>query len=64
MWINLEKITAFGVAMMLGALVIAGIIQVTSEPSYQIVYDCREANVSLDFPIEVKHRCEKLLKRK
>jgi hypothetical protein len=64
MWINLERIGIISIIMMAVIVFTAFVFQITQKPTYQIVYDCKEMNIRPDFPIEVKHRCEKLMKRK
>jgi hypothetical protein len=64
MWINLERIGIISIIMIAAMVFAALIFQLTEKPSYQIIYDCKEMNISPDFPIEVKHRCERLMKRK
>jgi len=32
-------------------------------PRFEIVYDCKEADIDLNFPVEVKDRCARLKKQ-
>ena len=32
-------------------------------PRFEIVYDCKEADIDLNFPLEVKDRCARLKKQ-
>jgi hypothetical protein len=34
-----------------------------NDPTYEIKFDCRQAYVRFDYPIEVKDKCRKLMKK-
>ena len=49
-------------AIMVGVTALAAaIIQMTREPLTYVKYDCTIAEISPDFPIEVKAKCRDLL---
>jgi len=64
MWINLNRIGIIAISMSAIMLMVAFVFQLTEKPTYQIVYNCKEMDVSPDFPIEVQDRCRRLMKRK
>jgi hypothetical protein len=34
-----------------------------NDPTYEVKYDCRQASIRLDYPIEVKDKCKKVMKK-
>jgi len=34
-----------------------------NDPTYEIKFDCRQASIRIDYPIEVREKCRKLMKK-
>ena len=60
MWINFERFVGIFVVIILAIGAVGLILRFTEEPYYEIRYDCREAETNINFPIEVKDRCQRL----
>ena len=60
MWINLNRFVGIFIFFTLFVGAVGLILRFTEEPYYEIKYDCREAETTINFPIEVKDRCQRL----
>ena len=66
MWINidLKKIVGLFVILFLPMWLITALVTwINDEPTYEVKYDCRQATIRIDYPIEVKEKCKKLMKK-
>lgn len=66
MWINvnLTKIVLLFLAIATPMwLITAAVTYFDNDPAYEIKFDCRQAPLRLDYPIEVKEKCKKLMKK-
>lgn len=34
-----------------------------NDPTYEIRFDCRQASIRIDYPIEVKEKCKRVMKK-
>jgi hypothetical protein len=39
------------------------VTQSNSDPAYEIRFDCRQASLRIDYPIEVREKCRKIMKK-
>lgn len=66
MWINinLSKIALvfFAIAVPMWLITVA-ITYFDNDPVYEVRFDCRQAAFRVDYPIEVKEKCRKLMKK-
>ena len=63
MWINLPRITVISILFIASFFVAAVIYKSSVRPRFEIVYDCKEADMDVNFPVEVKDRCARLKKQ-
>ena len=63
MWINLPRITLISILFIASFFVAAVIYKSAVRPRFEIVYDCKEADMDVNFPVEVKDRCARLKKQ-
>lgn len=66
MWINvnLSKLFLLFIALIAPMWLIAGLITwINDDPTYEVRYDCRQATVRIDYPIEVREKCKKVMKK-
>ena len=63
MWINLPRIATISILFIASFFFAAVIYKSAVRPRFEIVYDCKEADVDLNFPLEVKDRCARLKKQ-
>lgn len=63
MWINLPRITFISILFFASFFVAAVIYKSVVRPRFEIVYDCNEAEMDVNFPVEVKDRCARLKKQ-
>ena len=63
MWINLPRITFISILFIASFFVAAVIYKSAVRPRFEIVYDCNEAEMDVNFPVEVKDRCVRLKKQ-
>jgi hypothetical protein len=63
MWINLPRITVISILFIASFFFAAVIYKSAVRPSFEIVYNCNEAETDLNFPVEVKDRCARLKKQ-
>ena len=63
MWINLPRITVISIAFIASFFFAAVIYKSAVRPRFEIVYDCSEADMDVNFPVEVKDRCARLKKQ-
>ena len=66
MWINinLTKIVLLFLAIAMPMwLITVAVTYFDDTPPYEVKFDCRQAPLRLDYPIEVKEKCKKLMKR-
>ena len=63
MWINLPRITLISILFIASFFVAAVIYKSSVRPRFEIVYDCKEADMDVNFPVEVKDRCARLKKQ-
>ena len=50
------------VLMLVVAMVVLRIVVESADSHDEVVYDCRLAEISVDYPVQVKEKCRKLLK--
>lgn len=66
MWINvnLTKIVLLFLAIAVPMWLLTAIVTYfDSDPIYEIRFDCRQAPLRIDYPIEVKEKCKKLMQK-
>ena len=63
MWINLPRIAFVSILFFASFFVAAVIYKSVVRPRFEIVYDCKEADMDVNFPLEVKDRCARLKKQ-
>jgi hypothetical protein len=63
MWINLPRMATISILFIASFFFAAVIYKSSVRPRFEIVYDCKEADVDLNFPLEVKDRCARLKKQ-
>jgi len=63
MWINLPRITVISILFIASFFFAAVIYKSAVRPRFEIVYDCKEADMDTNFPVEVKDRCARLKKQ-
>jgi hypothetical protein len=39
------------------------VTQSNSDPAYEVRFDCRQAPLRVDYPIEVREKCRKIMKK-
>ena len=63
MWINLPRITIISILFFASFFFAAVIYKSSVRPRFEIVYDCKEADMDVNFPVEVKDRCARRKKQ-
>jgi hypothetical protein len=63
MWINLPRMATISILFIASFFFAAVIYKSSVRPRFEIVYDCKEADIDLNFPVEVKDRCARLKKQ-
>jgi hypothetical protein len=66
MWINvnLTKIIFTFLTFILSTWLFLFLInRYYNDPTYEIKFDCRQASIRIDYPIEVKEKCKKVMKK-
>jgi hypothetical protein len=63
MWINLPRMATISILFIASFFFAAVIYKSSVRPRFEIVYDCKEADIDLNFPLEVKDRCARLKKQ-
>jgi hypothetical protein len=63
MWINLSKLTVCFVVLIAIMTSVAMILSWTELPIYEVKFDCRQSEISPDYPIEVRERCKRIMKK-
>jgi hypothetical protein len=66
MWINvnLSNIVLMFLALALPMWVLTVVVtQSDSDPAYEVRFDCRQAPLRVDYPIEVREKCRKIMKK-
>ncbi len=51
-----------GIAIPMWILTVA-VSYFDSDPEYEIRFDCRQAPLRVDYPIEVREKCRKIMKK-
>ena len=63
MWINLPRMATISILFIASFFFAAVIYKSAVRPRFEIVYDCKEADMDVNFPVEVKDRCARLKKQ-
>lgn len=66
MWIkvSLTKIVLLFLAIALPMWILtAAVTYIDNDPTYEIKFDCKQAPLRADYPIEVKEKCRKIMKK-
>ncbi len=66
MWvnINLTKIVLLFLAISAPLwLITIFLTSYYNDPTYEIKFDCRQAAIRIDYPIEVKEKCRKVMRK-
>jgi hypothetical protein len=66
MWINVNLtnivLMFLAIALPMWILTVA-VSYFDSDPAYEIRFDCRQASLRIDYPIEVREKCRKIMKK-
>ena len=66
MWINvnLTKIVLLFLSIALPMWILTVVVAYfDSDPVYEVRFDCRQAPLRVDYPIEVREKCRKIMKK-